>query len=161
MAINAHPCTVSPTAKQLTAIVSRISVAVVSSIVCCMRSLPFVWYNSLESEVKNSFMRKFEKDLKHLHLIDKKVDDLTLFETDLSSEELLYLEAKGLVNTKFYHDHNYAIEFTNAGLTYFDDRNDAKKQFILKSILTPAFVAFITTLITTYFVPWLVTLFSE
>lgn len=33
----------------------------VSSIVCCMRSLPFVWYNSLESEV--NYMSKTDKEL--------------------------------------------------------------------------------------------------
>ncbi|MDT1943356.1 hypothetical protein AB6883_12835 [Carnobacterium maltaromaticum] len=104
-------------------------------------------------------MRKFEKDLKQLHEINKTTKDLTLFATKLEVTDIEYLEAKGLIETKGYNDFNYEIRFTNKGLTYFDDKQIKRKEYFLKSFVTPAIVAFITTIIINYVIPWIADFF--
>lgn len=104
-------------------------------------------------------MRKFERDLKHLQEVKKTSDDLTLNDTDLEVLDIEYLEAKGLIETKGYNDLNYEIRFTNKGLTYFDDKQTKRKDYFLKSFVTPAIVAFITTIITSYLIPLIASFF--
>lgn len=64
----------------------------------------------------------------------------------LSSQELIFLSAKGLIKLNRYknNDTDYKITITNKGITYFEDKKDR----IINRAIT-VFVSVVTTLITT------------
>lgn len=96
-------------------------------------------------------MTNFEKNLKYIHKMLETTDDLTLYKTKLSKEDIRYLQAKGLLvkDSKLeYMDGDICLVLTPKGITYFEDKKEKFKDKIIWSILTPISLSIITTLIT-------------
>lgn len=50
---------------------------------------------------------------------------------DISKKDLTFLKAKGLININKAFDNELRITLTDKGITYFDDKKEARKQVIL------------------------------
>lgn len=110
-------------------------------------------YNYLESEVfiinnlvgnPRKIFKIIYKRYNHNNLINS--DEIrTIFpNTEELEEDLTYLHALGLID----HDYDWNYNLTAKGRIYFKIETITSFEIVIKSILCPIIVAFITTLIT-------------
>ena len=76
-------------------------------------------------------MKPFEKNLLVIQSVYNSSMIFTKEAFNLSDNELTYLSAKGLIELRPFYDNKIRILLTNYGITYFDDKKDANKAFVL------------------------------
>ena len=77
-------------------------------------------------------MKQFEKNLLQIQssFFDE-MEPLTSDKLQIPLEELIFLEAKGLIELSTYMLNVYQIDLTSSGITYFDDKKEARKKILL------------------------------
>lgn len=80
-------------------------------------------------------MKNFEKNLLTIQSSAKQAYFENTFLSDeglnISHEQLVYLEAKGLIKLSPLTYDTFRIDLTSSGITYFDDKKEARKKIIL------------------------------
>ena len=71
-------------------------------------------------------------------------------------EILFVLEAMGLVYLSNSRDGKLTVKATPDGLSFFERHADELRSTLLRSVLLPIFVAFVTTITTNYALPWII-----
>lgn len=110
-------------------------------------------------------MKKYEQHLKEIINFYEQSEPnvrFTLFDASFNEKDVRLLQERELVHhlPKFeYIDGNMDILLTKKGRFYFEDKRNKILSFLAKSVVTPIVVAFITTVITNYLLPWFGSLF--
>lgn len=110
-------------------------------------------------------MKKYEQHLKEIINFYEQNDanvHFELFNASFQIKDVRLLQDKGLIQhlpEYEYIDGSMDILLTKEGRFYFENKRNKILSIFAKSVLTPIVVAFITTILTSYFLPWISTLF--
>lgn len=94
-------------------------------------------------------LKKWERNFKKLYrkLIESDVGWIPNEETDIQQSEVLFICSKGLLEYVPYTDGGFKISLSDAGRTYFEEKNQKRSDFLKRSIFVPIAVSLITNLI--------------
>ena len=98
-------------------------------------------------------MKQFERDLREIQNKNTKRNIVSHEDLTIPLERLDYLKAQGLITITPLYDNLLRVTITDEGITYFDNKQESKKLWIMDSS-KDAIIAILAALIGVAFGHW-------